>query len=263
MPRFFFLVLLLSVCSFTSIQAQVQNPPKQNIKLNNKKITTVKPNVKLADLLAQKITLEDIDEWLCPKTLLRGDREFDGHGPRMKSEVKLRIGRDSTTLLADIYLWAQETQYNYSTTEGRWTRKVYDAPYGQKILRIKSDAASRTQFISPPAGFQFLFPGADVKTAMEKFFDGASIANAVLAAHGIVDPAQATQQQIGRLISTYMRGNTVVSVPPTEGTLVKFFHIVGDTGGEDISTDDDCNDDTRIVKIEFFPVTVDMIKIKK
>ena len=49
------------------------------------------------------------------------------------------------------------------------------------------------------------------------------------------------------------KGNTVVQVPPVAGTLVKFFHIVGDTGGPDISNDDNGNDDTRIVKIEFFP----------
>lgn len=207
--------------------------------------------------------LEDINEWLCPSALLRGDREFDGHGPKIKSEVKLRIGNGGAALFADIYLWAQETQHDWSTTEGRWTRKVYDAPYGQKIIRIVSDAASRTQFTSPPAGFQFIFPGEDVKTAMKKFFDDSTIANAVLMAHGIASPSTVTQQQIASLLRLNNSGNTVVQVPPTEGTLVKFFHIVGDTGGDDISTDDNCNDDTRIVKIEFFPVKVEMIKTGK
>ena len=95
---------------------------------------------------------------------------------------------------------------------------------------------------------------------MKTFFDGSTIASAVLAAHGFPSPATATKSAIGSLISGYYAGNTVVKVPATEAELVKFFHIVGDTGGEGISKDNKCNDDARIVKIEFFPVQVDVRK---
>lgn len=261
MKQKFFLCLALFIFSGTLLNAQVK---KETINPTKVTKTPVKTNTKInADLLAKKIDLEDINEWLCPNKLLRGDREFGGNGPNIKCEVKLRIGDAGTALYADIYFWAQETKQDWSTTEGRWSKKVYDAPYGQKITALKSDAASRTSFTSPPAGFQFIFPGEDVNTAMEKFFAGSKIANTVLLMHGIVSPSTVTKEQIGKLIGTYSQGNTVVKVPATEGTLVKFFHIVGDTGGDDISTDDSCNDDTRIVKIEFFPVTVDMVKAKK
>jgi len=58
---------------------------------------------------------------------------------------------------------------------------------------------------------------------------------------------------------TIDNGNTVVQVPSVDGALVKFFHIVGDTGGPDISDDNNCNDDTRIVKIEFFPAKIKLV----
>ncbi len=38
--------------------------------------------------------------------------------------------------------------------------------------------------------------------------------------------------------------------------MVKDFHIGGDTGGDDISDNNNYNEDTRIVIIEFSPVTV-------
>jgi|GEM_PF-2321406 len=202
------------------------------------------------------IKLEDINEWLVPNKLVRGDREFDGHGPRIKSEVKLRIGDGGTKLYADVTFWAQETVHDWSTTEGSWSKLVYEAPYGKKITEIISDKASRTQFVSPAAGFQVLVPGADVARALYTFLDATDIKSAVLSAHGVKPEDKSLLSYLVK--GTVDKGNTVVQVPAVEGTLVKFFHIVGDTGGPDISDDDNGNDDTRISKIEFFPVKVRM-----
>lgn len=253
-----FICSLLLTLLFISGTAQVRRSDKSSKNNQLDKVTKepLKGNTQIFNS-TETIQLEDITEWLCPKALLRGDREFDRHGPRIKSEVTLRIGEDNKTIWADIYFWAQETVHDFSTTEGRWSKKVYDAPYGKTIKKIVSDKASRTTFISKPAGFQLLIPGKDIQSSMNAFFDGGTIANAVLAAHGIPSPTLASQNKIASLISTYSHGNTVMQVPATEGTLVKFFHIVGDTGGPDISTDDNCNDDTRIEKIEFFPVKVE------
>lgn len=228
------------------------------VDLNDTKIVAVKNDgtIWYKDLSSTTITLTDIDEWLCPRGASRGDREFDGHGPRVKCEVTLKIGDAGRALYADIYFWAQETTSDWSTTERRWSKKVYDAPYGKTITAINSDKASRTQFVSPAAGFQFLVPGNDVASVVNGFLDGAggAISSAVLASFGI---PPGDFQAVARLITGAINnGNTVVRVPAIEGTLVKFFHIVGDTGGPDISDDDNCNDDTRIVKLEFNPVSV-------
>ncbi len=207
----------------------------------------------------QQITLEDITEWLCPQGNPKGDREFGGHGPRVKCEVKLQISASGHSLQANITFWAQETEPDFSTATGEWTVKVYDAPYGKRITRIISDKASRTQFVSPPAGGQFVFPGADVASAVNVFLEGTGgdISKAIFYLHGL--PANDING-LGRLITRSIdNGNTVVRVPATEGTLVRFFYIVGDTGGNDISDDNNCNDDTRIVKIEFAPVSVEMV----
>ncbi len=224
-------------------------------------VTNTQNKIKAA-LPVQKpetIYLEDITEWLCPQNLTRGDREFDGHGPRVKCSVTLSLKNNNTEIWARIVLEAKETVHDWSTTTGTWNVKVYTTPYGKKIQKIASDVFSRTEFISPPAGAQFLIPGSDLKKGLDIFFDGHVISSAVLAAHGL--PVDATPAIAAGLVKSYMKGNQVIQTPALEGKAVKYFHIVGDTGGDDISNDDNCNDDTRIEKIEFFPVSVFLVNI--
>lgn len=204
------------------------------------------------------INIGPMEETLCPNRLERGDREFGGNGPRIKCEVKIRLANNGTELWADISFNAQETKPDNSTTSGQWSKKVYDAPYGKKITKIVSDQASRTAFVSPPGGAQFLVPGTDVAGTLNALFAGGMISKGVFTAFGIPTPGQMESAIVAKLVSSYTNGNTVIVVPPLDGALVKFFHIVGDTGGDDISNDDNCNDDTRIEKIEFFPMKVIM-----
>lgn len=51
------------------------------------------------------------------------------------------------------------------------------------------------------------------------------------------------------------QGNHIHLRAPAAGP-VRLFSIVGDTGGPDISTDDDPKDDTRIVGIKFKPIKI-------
>lgn len=210
-----------------------------------------------------KVNIPPVSETLCPTSLTRGDREYDGNGPIVTCEVKLRVTSDSMRLIADIYFKAEETKADWTTVESRWSRQVYRAPAGTRITRILSGNQSTTRFTSPPAGFQFLVPGADAEQAMKNFFLGNMIENAVLMLHGLPGAGNWAPGAAARLVSQYTKGNTVNKVPAVEGTLVRFFHIVGDTGGDDVSTDDNCNDDTRIEKIEFFPVRLEVLKVNQ
>ncbi len=195
------------------------------------------------DRKTQMITPNAITEAMCPSTLIAGDREFGGNGPLIKCEVTLRIGDGGRALYADIYFHAKETKHNWSETSGRWSKKVYDAPSGKRITEIISDKRSYTSFNSPPGNAQFLFPGNDV----------AANVRSIVSAIGIQ-----VATDVANVVTSWIdHGNNCVQVPPTDGSnLVKAFKIVGDTGGDDISTDNNCNDDTRIVGIEFNPILV-------
>ncbi len=202
------------------------------------------------------INLAPIQNALCPSQLLGGDREFDGHGPDVTCSVSLKLTDGNRSITAEISLTAKETVHDWSETRGFWKQKVYTAPSGKKIKRIVSDVFCQTNFISGAAGFQLLFPGADVAVALDQIFKAINVPQVknLLVQYGInPDDAEQIKDLIKSLINS---GNTVYQLTPTEGLAVKTFQIVGDTGGPDISDDNNCNDDTRIVRIDFNPCVV-------
>jgi hypothetical protein len=239
-------------------------------RLNSLKVTLRRTEASLGIF---NIKLNDIEEWLVPSALVRGDREFNGNGPRIKTEVKLRLADNGTKIFADVSFWAQETVHDWSTTEGKWSKLVYEAPYGKKITEILSGPASRTQFISFKAGaqigdyrsgeyvagnfFRIFLDRPDVSEKIYAFLDQTNIKPEVLAAHGVRTTDWLAISDLFRVYAgNYM--STAYKLPAVEGTLVKFFYIVGDTGGPDISEDENGKDDTRIYRIEFFPAKVKM-----
>lgn len=201
-----------------------------------------------------------IFDGLCPVGLLKGDEEFDGNGPRIKCEVRLRIIKDSTALEADIYFWAQETKSDWSTTEGRWNKKIYTAPHGTRITKILSDNYSATELICQKNKESIFIKGEDSTVSITRFMGGTLMDDAVMIKHFIRLRPRIDNRMLSNLVRFYTttNNNTAIQVPAKKGTLVKFFHFVGDTGGKDISNDDNCNDDTRIVNIEFFPIQLEV-----
>ncbi|HMO34047.1 MAG TPA: hypothetical protein PKE07_13720 [Lacibacter sp.] len=198
---------------------------------------------------------------LCPIGNSKGDAEFDGNGPHIKCDVRIRIGRDSASLLADIYFWAQETKSDWSTTEGRWSRKIYTAPRGTKILKIVGDSYSFTELVCCKSKNDLFRIDRDTGVAVVRFMKGMPDRD-VLSKHGAT---RLTAPPINNfmLLNTIQfyattGNNTCIRVPAKNGLLVKYFHFVGDTGGSDISNDDNCNDDTRIVNLEFFPIRLEV-----
>lgn len=141
----------------------------------------------------------------CPKKLLGGDREFGGHGPEIWAWVKLRIV-NKTTIYADLYMHARETQSDWSETEGTWSKLLYTVPSGYTIEGITSGMYSEVHYTSRP--------GVNA-------FSPAGLVQALGGARG-------------------------TEVPFKDDGLVMRWNIVGDTGGADISDDDNPNDDTQV-----------------
>src|SRR5687768_14896103 len=59
----------------------------------------------------------------CPKQLLGGDREFDGHGPEIWASIKLAI-KDKKQINAEVFMHARETVSDWSETEGTWNKII-------------------------------------------------------------------------------------------------------------------------------------------
>lgn len=158
------------------------------------------------------ITLENIRN-LCPSRLVRGDREFNGHGPLVDMTITLSLQNYNTEIWANINFKATETEGDASTVEGVWDFRVYVAPNGRRVKDIVMDKITNfSNTLTSSAGPQIL---------------------------------------------TYLtNNNSVSSLERGFWSPVINVKMVGDTGGDDISTDNDCTDDTRIDEINFRPTYV-------
>lgn len=156
------------------------------------------------------VFLSDINETLCPQTVTRGDREFNGNGPRIETNITLQI-RNNSEIWAIINFTATETAPDFSTTNAIFERRVFAAPNNRRIAQIITPTTTNTTFLSPPGGIQIIGP----------------IGNS---------------------------SNTVTLTEPLN--FIQNMEIVGDTGGDDISTDNNCHEDTRIENIRFFPIKI-------
>ncbi len=201
---------------------------------------------------------------LVPTNHKRGDREFGGNGPDIYTKVDLRVGAGGQDILADIHFRAQETKADWSTVEGRFTRKVFTAPAGKKIDRIVSPVTSVVKFRSQPAGFQLLVPGEDFArfwSDIEKLSLDVIAASAAMVGVNVRDTPgyrEAERQMLDLAAGKrdmIFRGNHVHNRSPGSGP-VALMSIVGDTGGDDISTDTNGKDDTRIEAITFQEIQI-------
>jgi len=113
---------------------------------------------------------------------------------------------DKKYIDATVYMHARETTHDWSETEGTWTKRIYTAPAGYEIKAIESGTYSEVHYVSR-AGVSSFTP-------------------------------QGLMQAIGDA-----RG---ADVPFKDDGLVRRWHIVGDTAGDDISTDDNPHGDTSV-----------------
>lgn len=122
---------------------------------------------------------------------------------------------DKKYINAIVYMHARETVSDWSETEGTWTKRLYTAPAGFEITGIESGKYSEVHYISQPG---------------VRSFTPVGLTQAVGGAKGI-------------------------DVPFKDDGLVTRWNIVGDTGGTDISEDDNPHDDTQVA-VQLNPLKV-------
>jgi hypothetical protein len=160
------------------------------------------------------ITLQNIRN-LCPSRNTKGDREFNGNGPKINLVITLSTQNNETEIWANINFKATETKSDWSTVEGIWDFRVFTSPDGRKIKDIIMDKVTYfDQTLSTGVGPQLIF---DNNKTNNNYIDSLD--------KGVWSP--------------------VLNVK-----------LVGDTGGDDISTDNNCDDDTRIEEINFRSLSV-------
>lgn len=113
---------------------------------------------------------------------------------------------DKKYIDAEVYMHARETTSDWSETDGTWTKRIYTAPAGTQISAIVSGKYSEVHYVSQP--------GVNA-------FSPAGLVQALGGARG-------------------------ADVPFKDDGLVRRWNIVGDTGGGDISDDENPHDDTQV-----------------
>jgi hypothetical protein len=172
-----------------------------------------------ASAVERTIDLRDIKGPFVPTDNYRGDREFGGNGPRMTVDTQLAIIQGGRAIAVYISFDAVETGGDRSSVRGNWTKVIWRSRAGERVTRILQRERETVTGISR-AGADPMRPQP---VGGQKQVDGA-VLNQLVSATG------------GYLNSVY---------------------AVGDTTGDDISTDNDAHGDTAIYFIDFGQLRVE------
>lgn len=168
---------------------------------------------------AELISLTDINQPIVPTILYAGDREFGGNGPLMVVGVELAIGRGGRAIFANVSFSARETGGDGSHTA--------IGPVSFLVWKWKpSDGANFVHRINSPT-------------------------------RSILRHVSAPGCTFGcGFIGEAEDGGLIVTVPVTTGGPVRDIRLLGDTAGDDISTDTNPHGDTSIRRIRFNRIDV-------
>jgi hypothetical protein len=87
-------------------------------------------------------------------TMIEGDCEFNGHGPFVRLKARLYVRTDS--LMCHVYMYARETEANWSTAEGSWETLLYRATAGWTIDDLLVDPDScESEYIDDTGAYKF------------------------------------------------------------------------------------------------------------
>lgn len=172
---------------------------------------------------AELITLRDITTPIVPTEVLAGDREFGGNGPRMTVGLELTIERGGRAIFADVIFTAQELGGDGSRTE------IQPAP----ILVWRWEDESCLRLVE------------SINSPTVALLSHDSVAGCGFGCGIIAGPGETIEDS--GLVDTV--------VPQTPGP-VSTVTLLGDTSGDDISSDADPSGDTSIRAIRFNQIDV-------
>ena len=171
------------------------------------------------DARADPLTLNDINTPIVPQAVLHGDREFDGHGPVIVVAVGLTVERGGRAIFATVEMSAREIGGDGSHTA--------IGPLRFLVWRWRpSDGARFVQRINSQT------------VATIRHTSGAGCVFGC----AFIGPAE--------------DGALIVTVRGPDGGLVRDIRLLGDTAGDDISTDANPHGDTSIRRIRFNEIDV-------
>ena len=165
------------------------------------------------------IELGAITSAIVPTQVLAGDREFGGNGPFMVVETRLTPANGGTRLMATVTFRAEETG-----GDGSFTR-ITTAP----IEVWHSQRGERIDYI--------------VGNSVARVQWTSAAGNGPFSNTGILGPSE----DGGRIVTR-----------PGAGFINQITYL-GDTMGDDISTDQNPHGDTSIRRITFNPITIETV----
>jgi hypothetical protein len=208
-----------------------------------------------------RVNLTDIG-LLLPTTrdLIRGDREFGG-GPIVACRVTLEARGNQ--IFAYVYLKMAEPKPDWTTIEKTWGPiLVYTA--SSRIISIDYATVSETNYKAVDGGWQIFGSSANVSKTLFDLSNGVKLVGdfAPAPVNGILTAAGKVSEFAAGILKMSGRGDNYVNVTYADNKVgpVDRFFIVADTGGDDISDDDNPDDDARIEAIMFLsgiPITVE------
>lgn len=175
--------------------------------------------IPLSDARADPLELNDIITPIVPQTVLRGDREFDGNGPVIVVGVGLSVERNGRAIFATVEMSAREIGGDGSHTA--------IGPLRFLVWRWR-----------PSDGARFVERINSETIATIRHESGP----ACLFGCAFIGPAE--------------DGALIVTVRGRPGGLIRDIRLLGDTIGDDISTDSNPHGDTSIRRIRFNTIDV-------
>ncbi|MEX0955477.1 MAG: hypothetical protein WDZ83_09725 [Rhizobiaceae bacterium] len=168
---------------------------------------------------ADPLELTDITTPIVPQAVLRGDREFDGNGPVIVVGVALSVERNGRAIFAAVEMSAREIGGDGSHTA--------IGPLRFLVWRWH-----------PSDGARFVERINSETIATIRHTSGAGCVFGC----AFIGPAE--------------DGALIVTVRGRDGGLIRDIRLLGDTAGDDISTDNNPHGDTSIRRIRFNTVDV-------